>query len=258
MRKDYLKALAKLGASTINLVDSLEDIEKPAEMASAIIATMHEDQVELQDFYGGPAFAILRESFAGQPKQLREQGRRFVVSFGGSDPQGLTLKVLRAMDGLVGKTDDLKISAILGPAFSHKKDLEELVARLSFQPQVLENVENMAEILSDADLVFCSGGMTVFEIAALGTPGVVLCQNAREQRRMETFAREGSVIHMGLGTEVGESHIRETAEALLGDVRQRRAMSRAGRKLVDACGAQRAAQVVISTPRGPAMGESRK
>jgi spore coat polysaccharide biosynthesis predicted glycosyltransferase SpsG len=151
----------------------------------------------------------------------------------------------------------MKVSVVLGPAFSYKSELEELLPKLSFEPRILENVERMAEVLSEADVVFCSGGMTVFEIAALGTPGVVLCQNAREQRRMETFAREGSIAYLGLGTEVGDAVIRSTARDMLGDAARRRVMSEAGRKLVDARGTQRAAKVVISTPRGPAMGGNR-
>ena len=125
---------------------------------------------------------------------------------------------------------------------------------LTIMPVVLESVENMAETLSGADLVFCSGGMTVFEIAALGTPGVVLCQNARELRRMEAFARKGSIVHLGLGTEVGEVLIRETARELLDKVERRTSLSEAGRNLVDGVGTQRAAKVVIAAPRGPAMG----
>ncbi len=257
MKKEYLEALAKLGASTVNLVDTLEDIEKPAEWASVIIATMHADQVELEDFYGGPEFAILRESFSNRMTKIREKGCEVVVSFGGSDPQGLTLKVLRALDGLANELPRLKVKAVLGPAFSYKKELESLLPKLSYEPHLLENVEHMAEVLSQSDLVFCSGGMTVFEISALGTPGVVICQNAREQRRMEKFAREGSVLFLGLGTEVGEANLRKTAKELLESQDRRASMSEAGRRLVDARGTQRAAKVVISTPRGPAMGGSR-
>ena len=257
MKKGYLEALAKLGASTINLVDSLEDIEKPAEMASVIIATMHDDQVELEDFYGGPSYAILRESFSGRPKGELERPDQVVVSFGGSDPQGLTLKVLRALDGQANEIGDLTVRVVLGPAFSYRQELEELLTKLSIQPSVLESVENMAETLSEAKLVFCSGGMTVFEIAALGTPGVVLCQNARELRRMETFARRGSIVHLGLGTEVGEALIRETTRELLGSVERRATMSEAGRNLVDGVGTRRAAKVVIAAPRGPAMGDGK-
>lgn len=257
MRIEYLEALAKLGASTINLVDSLEDIEKPAKMVSVIIATMHNDQVELEDFYGGPAFAILRESFSGREKKLRERASQVVVSFGGSDPQGLTLKVLRALDGETEARAGLTVKAILGPAFSYRKELEELLTSLTLKPAVLENVDDMAEVLSDADFVFCSGGMTVFEIAALGTPGVVLCQNTRELRRMEAIARKGSILHLGLGTETGEATIREAARDLLESAERRRRMSKAGRNLVDAGGTQRAAKVVMSAPRGPAMGSGK-
>ncbi|MFQ5789128.1 MAG: cytidylyltransferase domain-containing protein [Acidobacteriota bacterium] len=254
VRKDYLDALARLGASTINLIDSMEDIEKPAEMASVIIATMHEDQVELKDYHHGPEFAILRESFAGRPKEVRSYARQVVLSFGGSDPQGLTLKVLGVLNRFHGPAGQRLVKAVLGPAFSYKKELDELLPRLGFEPEILVNVENMAEILSEADLVFCSGGMTVFEIAALGTPGIVLCQNAREQKRMESFARHGSIVHLGLGTEVNDELLVRTARELLGDVKGRRAMSEAGRRLVDARGTERVAKVVMSAPRGPGMG----
>jgi len=259
LERDYLEALAKLGASTVNLVDSLEDIEKPAEMTSMIIATMHGDRLELEDYYGGPEFAILRESFAGRAPAIREQARDIVVSFGGSDPQGLTLKVLRALDGLDELHAELSVKAVLGPAFSYQQELERLIPELRRAPALLENVENMAETLSGADLVFCAGGMTVYEIAALGTPGIVLCQNAKEKRRMETFSKFESIVHLGLGTEVGEEQIRETARAVLSNVERRRAMSEAGRKLVDAKGAQRAAEVVKNAvQRGPAAGGSRR
>jgi spore coat polysaccharide biosynthesis predicted glycosyltransferase SpsG len=255
LEKEYLEALAKLGASTVNLVDSLEDIERPADITSMIIATMREDQLEREDYYGGPEFAILRESFAGRAKSVREEAREVVVSFGGSDPQGLTLKVLRALDGVDKSRGELTVKAVLGPAFSYGQELAELLPKLRYQPILLENVEHMAETLSEADLVFCAGGMTVYEIAALGIPGIVLCQNAREQRRMEHYSRSGSIEHLGLGTEVGEKRICDTAQRLLADVGRRRAMSEAGRKLVDARGAQRVAEVVKNAvQRGPAAG----
>ena len=259
LEKDYLEALARLGASTVNLVDTLEDIEKPAEITSMIIATMRIDQLELEDYYAGPEFAILRESFAGRAKPVRADARQVVISFGGSDPQGLTLKVLRSLDALTRTRLELGVKAVLGPAFSYGQELRELLPKLHYQPILLENVEHMAEILSEADLIFCAGGMTVYEIAALRVPGIVMCQNAREVRRMEHFSRSGSVEHLGLGTEVEEKRITQVAEALLANETRRRRMSEAGRKLVDARGAKRVAEVVKNAaPRGPAAGGQRR
>lgn len=254
---DYLRALAGLGASTINLVDSLDDIEKPFELASIIIATMQEGDVELDDYHAGPAFAILRDSFRKKTNKvpaISDEGRKLVVSFGGSDPQNLTMKALSALDGVA----DVSVTVVLGPAYGYRSELEALVAKLSVKPEILKNVEHMADILFEADLVLCSGGMTVFEIAALGRPGIVLCQNTRERERMEGFARYGTILHLGLGTDVSEETIRNQAEGLVKDRGRRQQMSDAGARLVDAQGASRVYEVMKKAGdtgnRGPANG----
>ena len=254
----YLRSLAKLGASTVNFVDSLADIENP-QVAAVIIAALADEQVELEDYYAGPAFAILREAFQKQSADIAERGRRVMLSFGGSDPQKLTIKALSALAPLTVSIPDLDVTAVLGPAFGHRAEIDELLKRLSYRPRILSNVEHMADILVEADLVLCSGGMTVFEIAALGRPGLVLCQNAKEEARMQRFARDGSILHLGLGTEVGEDAIREGVSRLLGDRDARRRMSEAGTKLVDAHGANRVANLMKEeSQRGPANGGRRE
>jgi spore coat polysaccharide biosynthesis predicted glycosyltransferase SpsG len=101
--------------------------------------------------------------------------------------------------------------------------------------------------------------MTVFEIAALGRPGIVLCQNAKEEARMRSFARDGSILHLGLGTEVEDSHLRAKVEDLLLDREARLRMSEAGTRLVDAHGAARVANVMKEAgQRGPANGGRRE
>jgi spore coat polysaccharide biosynthesis predicted glycosyltransferase SpsG/CMP-N-acetylneuraminic acid synthetase len=255
----YLRSLAKVGASTVNFVDSLADIEKPQEVAAVIIAALAEEQVELEDYYAGPAFAILREAFQKQSADIAERGRRVVLSFGGSDPQKLTLKALSALAPLTASVPDLSVTAVLGPAFGHRAELDALLTRLSYRPRILSHVEHMADILVEADLVLCSGGMTVFEIAALGRPGLVLCQNTKEEARMRRFARDGSIQHLGLGTEVGENVIGAAVSRLLSDRAARLRMSEAGTKLVDAHGASRVANVMNEAgQRGPANGGRRE
>jgi spore coat polysaccharide biosynthesis predicted glycosyltransferase SpsG len=257
--ESYLRSLATVGASTINFVDTLSDIEKPTEMAAIIVAALAEEQVELEDYHAGPAFTILRASFQKRTAEVSDRGRRIVLSFGGSDPQGLTLKTLSALGPLHEKDPELEITAVLGPAYGHGRELEELRRRLGYEPRILRHVEHMADVLIEADVVLCSGGMTVFEIAALGRPGVVLCQNAREEARMQKFAREGTILHLGLGTEASEETVRETTRVLLNDRAARRRMSEAGARLVDAHGAARVAEVIEGARgRGPANGGRRE
>jgi spore coat polysaccharide biosynthesis predicted glycosyltransferase SpsG len=89
--------------------------------------------------------------------------------------------------------------------------------------------------------------MTVYEIAALGTPGLVLAQNLREENRMQAFAHHGTVDYLGLGSDVAEATITRAVSDLLADLPRRRMMSEKGRTLVDGMGAARAAELVLGS-----------
>jgi spore coat polysaccharide biosynthesis predicted glycosyltransferase SpsG len=241
----WLKALSHLGASTINLVDTLDDLERTEHYAQVIVSVMNQDRETPEGFYGGPAYAILREHFQGREKELRDEPRLVLLSFGGGDPQGLTLLATRALATLPAS---IEVVAVAGPAFSHRAEFERLAAGLARRvPLIHEAGGHIADLMLEADVVVCSGGMSVYEIAALGTPGVVLAQNAREDARMQVFARHGTIEYLGLGTEVEPQGLLQALRALLDDAPRRRAMSARGRALVDGLGAARAAEVVLAS-----------
>jgi CMP-N-acetylneuraminic acid synthetase/UDP-N-acetylglucosamine:LPS N-acetylglucosamine transferase len=239
----YLTALSHLGATTVNLVDTVDDLETTEQYAQVIVSVMNRDRETPEGFYGGPAFAILRDHFRGQEKEVREEPAMVLLSFGGSDPQGLTLKAARALQGLPAS---VKVLAVAGPAFSHRRQFEALERTLQRRvPLINEAAGHIADLMLEADVVVGSGGMSVYEIAALGTPGIVLGQNLREDQRMRDFARHGTVEYLGLGTEVDERAIETAVRSLLEDADRRREMSAKGRALVDGLGATRAAEVIL-------------
>jgi spore coat polysaccharide biosynthesis predicted glycosyltransferase SpsG/CMP-N-acetylneuraminic acid synthetase len=239
----YLTALSHVGATTVNLVDTLADLESTEQLAHVIVSAMNQDRETPEGFYGGPAFAILRDQFRGREKEVREEPRMVLLSFGGSDPQGLTVKAARALQRLPAA---IKVVAVAGPAFSCRHEFEVLERTLDRRvPLINEAAGHIADLMLEADLVVGSGGMSVYEIAALGTPGIVLGQNTREDQRMRTFARHGTVQYLGLGTEVDEPAIAEAVHSLLADAGRRRHMSAKGRALVDGLGATRAAEVIL-------------
>jgi spore coat polysaccharide biosynthesis predicted glycosyltransferase SpsG/CMP-N-acetylneuraminic acid synthetase len=243
----YLRALAQIGATTVNLVDSLDDLERTEQYKQVVVSVMSEERETPEHFYGGPEFAILRSHFQGREKELRERPRLVLLSFGGSDPQRLTLLAARALAGLPA---EVELLAVAGPAFSWRREFEALAARLGRKlPLINEAGGHIADLMLEADLVVCSGGMSVYEVAALGTPAVVLAQNAREDARMRSFAHHGSIEYLGLGTEVGEAALAAAVRGLLEDPERRRAMSVKGRALVDGLGAQRAAELVRAQER---------
>jgi len=139
------------------------------------------------------------------------------------------------------------VVAVGGPGFSFRREFEEMEASLTRKVPLTDPLYggHIAELMLEADVVVGSGGMSVYEIAALGTPGVVLAQNAREDKRMREFARYGTIEYLGLGTEVEEDAILTAVSTLLQDASRRRAMSGKGRDLVDGLGAGRAAGLIL-------------
>ena len=244
---DYLRALAQLGCTTVNLVDTLDDLEVTEQYKHVIVSVMNDDRETPEGFYGGPEFAILRSHFQGRAKELRAETRLVLLTFGGSDPLGLTLL---AADSLRDLPERIELVAVTGPAFSRRAGLEALRRALPRKLTVIHEAGgHIAELMQDADVVVCSGGMSVYEIAALGTPGIVLAQNAKEDERMRAFARNGTIEYLGLGTEVSPAGLRAAVTALLEDLGRRQQMSARGQALVDGLGAQRAAEIVLEKDR---------
>lgn len=243
---EYVRALAQLGCTTVNLVDTPADLEATEHYEQVIVSVMKEERETPEGFYAGPEYAILREQFRGREKLLRDEPRLLLLSFGGSDPQGLSLRALVALAALEAS---LEVVLVTGPAFSYGAELERLRAGLGRPLRVVHEASgaHIADLMLEADVAVCSGGMSVYEIAALGTPGLVLAQNAREDERMRAFARHGTIEYLGLGTEVSNERVHAAVRALLGDGARRRSMSAKGRALVDGLGAARAAELVLAS-----------
>jgi spore coat polysaccharide biosynthesis predicted glycosyltransferase SpsG/CMP-N-acetylneuraminic acid synthetase len=246
LEEGYLRALSHLGATTVNLVDTMDDLETD-EYAQVIVSVMNAERETPEGFYGGPRYAILRSHFQGREKEIRKDPQKVLLTFGGSDPQGLTLKAASALEAL---DPSVEVVAVAGPAFSLRREFEALQRTMVRKVPLIHDAQgHIADLMLEADLVLCSGGMSVYEIAALGTPGVVLGQNAREESRMRGFSCHGTIEYLGLGTEVGGEEVLEAVSRLLFDPGRRREMSERGRALVDGLGASRAAEVVLESVR---------
>ena len=79
--------------------------------------------------------------------------------------------------------------------------------------------------MEKADLAITSQGRTVYELASLGIPSIVLAQNEREL--LHTFAREeNGFINMGLGAKVDTKEIDNTLNKIIEDYSKRKEMNK--------------------------------
>lgn len=187
-------------------------------------------------FLLGTEYFLLRQEFlevCGAPRTIVPVARNLLISMGGSDPGELGDKVARAVAPL-----GLETVVIRGAA------APEVPTQAWPNARVVENPPNMAEWMLWADVATTCGGGTVYELAATGTPGIVLALTPDQERNAAAMEAEGAIISLGPGATASEDTIADTVAALMDDPQRRQAMSRRGQEVVDGRGAQRVADAL--------------
>lgn len=116
-------------------------------------------------FIGG-CNLILRDEFFHTPRQ--EQSPSIIICMGGSDPNNITLDILKN----IHCNDEMLISVVIGSGYAYQNELADWVKLHTRKINILRNVQNMAETLAKHSLAIVSCGTTVLECCALGLPTI--------------------------------------------------------------------------------------
>jgi spore coat polysaccharide biosynthesis predicted glycosyltransferase SpsG len=142
--------------------------------------------------YFGPKYWVLRREFYEYQRKRKAPPAavtRALLIFGGSDPANLTSVVL---DELLGMAAPPRIDVVLGAHFGHDADVAAVLARRSPAAEAVllhRNIKNVAELMFAADLVVASPGLSAFEALCVGTPVVVIPQDALQGDTYRGFMR---------------------------------------------------------------------
>ena len=122
--------------------------------------------------------------------------KNLLVSFGGVDPNNFTRRILKLLDRFCAEHSIL-VTVITGMGYKYTKELIQDFAEV----EVKNNVTNISQEILNADIVFTSAGRTTFEVASIGVPCIVLCQNLRETTHFFASEKNG-FYNLGLGDAV--------------------------------------------------------
>jgi spore coat polysaccharide biosynthesis predicted glycosyltransferase SpsG len=120
----------------------------------------------------GWEWIALRAAFADAPPRPRRPRPRVLVAAGGSDPAGLTLRAVRALE-LVDL--DLDPVVMLGAGFARRDELDAVLAAARRTYALVVDPHDVAGTMAAADVAIASFGVTAYELAALQVPAVHLC-----------------------------------------------------------------------------------
>lgn len=190
----------------------------------------------------GLSYVLLRREFrAGDPeRQIPPRARRLLVTFGGADPAGMVLRTLVALRSLpdqVGR--DLEVRAIIGAANPTAAAIEAAAATCPVRVVVTRTASDMRAELGWADIAVVSGGTTVWELARMGCPAIVVETGPSEGALALGLARLGLFERLGPAAAVTNEGLAAAISSRALDSAWRAAMARLGPQLVDGRGTTR-------------------
>lgn len=180
----------------------------------------------------GPKYALLRREFKAARRDLRRRDgfiRRILIFYGGSDPTNETAKALEAVKRL---DRPIAFDVVVGVATPNRERIREICSGM-INTNFYCQVENMAELMAEADLALGAGGAATWERCYLGLPSLVTIVAENQRETVEALAEDGVVCNLGWHRDVIVDQLVESIKALLEDPDSVREMTRRGLALFE-------------------------
>ncbi len=189
-------------------------------------------------FLLGTKYVLLRSEFLryeGHKKHIPVIARKVLVSMGGADEGNVSLKVLDAIERI---NSPLEVKIVLGAANPHHELIGDRAAKSNHRVTIHKDVLDMAPLMAWADVAVSAGGTTMWELAFMGVPAILIIVASNQENVVNALASEG-LPSAGWADHVDEASIKELLLDLLNDKNRRHYLSDKGKKMIDGQGAAR-------------------
>jgi UDP-2,4-diacetamido-2,4,6-trideoxy-beta-L-altropyranose hydrolase len=241
----------RVGGAAIAVIDDLRNAELEADViVNPSPATRRQDYARLAGAMCllGPSYALLRPQFARCPTHVvREHVERVLITLGGSDPSGLTKKILSCVRDALPRAS---VDVVLGPLADESSLIEAVAQDPDEHVSVYRDPTDMADLMLAADLAMSAGGQTLYELAATGTPTAAIRLVDNQTGNLLAFAHHGTLSWAGdAGNRDLSTKLAHSLRLLDSDRDWRQQQSLAGQRLVDGQGAGRVANEILRIAR---------
>jgi UDP-2,4-diacetamido-2,4,6-trideoxy-beta-L-altropyranose hydrolase len=199
----------------------------------------------------GPAHAPLRPEFRARRKESLERRAgeatfgRILVSFGFTDPLGLTARALEAMEIASWRG---AVDVLLGAAAPHAREVRRAVARMGGRAALHGAEADVAALMARADLVIGAPGMSSWERCCLGAPTLLVGVAGNQRDNAHALVRHGAARFVGDAEAATAERIAGALEALVREPAALAEMGRAAAGVCDGRGTLRVTMALMSVP----------
>ena len=244
--QNYLVEIKK----KVRFLVSIDDLGKfPFPSDIVINQNIYAQELDYQPLNGktkfllGPKYALLREEFTNvKEREIKEKVQNVLITLGGGDAFNLTPKILKVLDKI---RKGFNIAVIIGPFFKNSVEIKKVIKRMKKKVNLVYRPSSISKLMLSSDSAISGGGITLYELAATGTPALSFCLAENQLKSIKGMAKEEVAIDLGWGDRFDEEKFCQKVSALCNDFNLRNKMCQKGQKLVDGKGAQRATNLIL-------------
>ena len=171
----------------------------------------------------GPHFLPARRRLVEQRTRSIERDRtgavrKALIAVGGSDPKGITARLLRC---LKEQAEGITVRAIA----QNTGELEPLLSGFAADSAILPRQKDLSDQLLWADAAITGGGLIKYESAYMAVPVAAIAQNAGQDGETQVFAKAGLVFDLGLADTVEDAQLARALGTFLSNASLRTTMA---------------------------------
>lgn len=191
--KEDVLPLQQQGIKVINF----EDLGEGARLADLTINELYDaPQFTGKNIFWGHKYFFVRDEFyAAKPHFFKEHVESILLVFGGTDQHNLTASIYRSIRDLC-KTRNIKVNIVAGPGYVGYEQL-----KVEIQDERLVTLTRatgvISRIMEQSQIAISSAGRTMYELAHMNIPSIIISQHEREYTH--SFAcEENGFIPLGM------------------------------------------------------------
>jgi UDP-2,4-diacetamido-2,4,6-trideoxy-beta-L-altropyranose hydrolase len=191
-------------------------------------------------YVSGIEYVVVRDDLLSYRNRVYEEKRTVssvVLSMGGSDQEGQTVRFLRILMQISFLE---RIDIITGPFYTPDVALQQL-AVTDIRVRVIPNPTDYAEIVTSVDCALCGGGISCLEMIACGTPVIALELADNQQNNLAFLAQERVGVVLGSYRDKDDDGFVQKLTSILGDFPRLVQNAQKGMRVIDGKGASRVA-----------------
>lgn len=184
----------------------------------------------------GTSYFPLRKEFSNVPaKEIRREVETLMVTCGGSDMHNVTPVIQTLLNDTYPDFQKKIVVTSLFSNISEIKKLQDKNAELLCDLNAID----FRVVMQDSDIAISTGGQTLYELAAVGTPTIAVCVAQNQRQNVVGWVKSGTMEYTGMYDSKDFLSKLSTALNKMMSYEKRLGLSRESRRLVDGNGGRR-------------------